>query len=76
MLSVIWFVVYLVFLIAPIVAIIDIAPRDANQFVDSGQTKATWLIALVVTMLLCGLIGSGLGVYYFVAVKPKLVPST
>lgn len=74
--GVIWFVVYLVFLVAPIVAIIDIVPRDASQFAESGETRATWLVALGVTLVLCGFIGSGLGVYYFVAVRPKLVAPT
>jgi hypothetical protein len=72
--NVIVFAIYLIFAIAPLVALIDISTRPAEQFVDSGQTKTTWIVALVVTMIFCGLIGSGLGVYYFVAVKPKLPP--
>lgn len=70
--GVLWFVAWALLFIAPFAAIIDIVPRPAEQFADSGEPKSTWLGALIIGTLFCGFFGSGLGVYYFVKVRPDL----
>ena len=73
MVGLLYFVVYLVLFIAPIVAFIDAFGRSQEDFERIGQNRTNWLVALVVTAVFCGIIGSGLGIYYFVALKPKLL---
>lgn len=65
-------IVWLVLFIAPFVAFIDAFGRSTDAFASVGQNRTTWLAALLLGGIFCGLIGSGLGIYYFVALKPKL----
>ena len=67
-------VVWLLLFLAPIVAFIDAFGRSEADFAVVSQNRTTWLVALLLGAIFCGIIGSGLGVYYFVAIKPKLPP--
>lgn len=69
----IYFIVWIVLFIAPFVAFIDAYGRTRETFQAASQSRTNWLVALGVSAIFCGLIGSGLGIYYFVAMKPKLV---
>lgn len=67
-----YFVVWIILFVAPIAAFVDAFGRTEADFQSVGQNRTTWLVALGVLALFCGLIGSGLGLYYFIALKPKL----
>jgi hypothetical protein len=67
-------IVWLLLFLAPIVAFIDAFGRSEADFSTVNQNRTTWLVALVVGAVFCGIIGSGLGIYSFVALKPKFPP--
>lgn len=64
----------LVFTILPlavgIVALVDIAQRPDEQFVAAGQSRTTWLVVAILSLVVpCVFLGAG---YYLLAVRPKL----
>jgi hypothetical protein len=71
-LPVLYGIIWLVLFIAPFVGFIDAFGRKPDDFASVGQNRTTWLAALLLGGIFCGFIGSGLGIYYFVALKPKL----
>lgn len=63
-----------VFTIVPlavgIFAIVDVAQRTDAQFVAAGQSRTTWLIVAIVSLVVpCVFLGAA---YYLVAIRPKL----
>ena len=53
-------------------ALIDVAQRSEAQFAQAGQSRMTWLIVAVLSLLVpCVFLGAA---YYLFAVRPKLPP--
>ncbi|MEZ5141262.1 MAG: DUF2516 family protein [Acidimicrobiales bacterium] len=63
---------WVAFVVLPVVAVVDVVRHPAEDFDRIGQSRATWLVLLVVTALFCGLIGTGLALYELVVVRPRL----
>jgi hypothetical protein len=66
---------WLVFIVLPVIAVVDVLRHPPEAFDRIGQSRTTWLVVLVLTALFCGLIGTGLALYELVAVRPKLAAS-
>ena len=66
--------------VAPIVwGLIDAVRRPKEAFVAAGRKRALWIGLLLVAVLAPPLIGAGIGVWYLIAVRPKVaaaMPST
>jgi hypothetical protein len=59
--------------VAPIVwGLVDAIRRPGSAFKEAGRTKGVWIGVLVVALIAPPLIGAGLGVWYLVAVRPKV----
>jgi len=53
-----------------ILALVDIAQRSEEQFVEAGQSRTTWLVVAILSLVVpCVFLA---GAYYLIAVRPKL----
>jgi hypothetical protein len=59
--------------LAPIVwALVDAVRRGKAPFVAAGRNRTVWIAILIVALIVPPVIGSGIGVWYLVAVRPKV----
>jgi hypothetical protein len=69
-----------VLFLAPVIwGLVDAIRRPKEAFVAAGRTKGIWIGLLVVALIAPILIGTGIGVWYLIAVRPKVaaaMPST
>lgn len=57
-------------LVIGVVALIDIAQRSDEQMAAAGQSRTTWLIVAVLSLVVpCVFLGAA---YYLLAIRPKL----
>lgn len=70
-------ILVVVVFVAPIVwALVDAVRRPKEAFVAAGRTKAIWIGVLVVALIAPPIIGVGIGIWYLVAVRPKVAAAT
>jgi hypothetical protein len=66
-----------VIFVAPIVwGLVDAIRRPKEAFAASGRTKGLWIGLLVVALIAPPIIGAGIGVWYLIAVRPKVAAAT
>ena len=64
--------VAVVFLTPVIWGLVDAIRGPKEAFVAAGRTKAIWVGLLVVALIAPILLGTGIGVWYLIAVRPKV----
>jgi len=53
-----------------ILALLDIAQRPEQQFLDAGQSRTTWLVVAILSLVVpCVFLAVA---YYLLAIRPKL----
>jgi hypothetical protein len=65
-------VVSVVFLVFPVWALADAVMRQQGDFDRIGQSRATWIVLLLLGVFCFGIVGAVLGIYYLASVRPKL----
>jgi hypothetical protein len=70
----------LVFAIASIALIIwglvDVIRRPKEAFVAAGRTRGIWIGLLLVALIAPPIIGTGIGFWYLISVRPKVAAAT
>jgi uncharacterized protein DUF2516 len=62
-----------VLFLAPVIwGLVDAIRRPKEAFVAAGRTKGIWIGLLVVALIAPIVIGTGIGVWYLIAVRPKV----
>jgi hypothetical protein len=64
--------VAVVFLAPVIWGLVDAIRRPKEAFVAAGRNKAIWVGLLVVAFIAPVIIGTGIGIWYLIAVRPKV----
>ena len=62
----------LLFLAPVIWGLVDAIRRPKEAFVAAGRTKGIWIGLLVVALIAPIIIGTGIGIWYLIAVRPKV----
>ncbi len=73
--ALIWVGLFIAFVI-PLWAIVDAISRPTAGFKAAGSSKALWLILLIVTWILTGLVGLILSVVYLASIRPRVRAAT
>ena len=68
--------VALVFLAPIVLGLVDAIRRPKEAFVAAGRAKGIWIGLLVVAFIAPPLIGAGIGMWYLIAVRPKVAAAT
>jgi Protein of unknown function (DUF2516) len=59
--------------LAPVVwGLVDVFRRPKAAFVAAGRTRGIWIGLLLLALLAPILVGTGIGIWYLVAVRPKV----
>ncbi len=66
--------VWAVFVVPPLWALVDTLLRPKGAFDAIGQSRATWIVLLILGLVFSCL-GVVLGVYYLLSVRPRLKAS-
>jgi hypothetical protein len=69
----------LVFLAPVIWGLVDVIRRPKEAFTAAGRNRTVWIGLLIVALIAPVIIGTGIGVWYLIAVRPKVaaaMPST
>ncbi len=66
----------LVFLAPVVWSLVDVVRRPKDAFVAAGRNRAVWIGLLLVSLIAPPLLGAGMGVWYLVAVRPKVAAAT
>ena len=61
-----------VFLGPVIWGLVDAIRRPKEAFVAAGRSRGVWLGLLVVALIAPMIIGTGIGIWYLIAVRPKV----
>jgi Protein of unknown function (DUF2516) len=59
-------------LVVPVWAIVDAASRPSGAFIAAGSSKTTWIVLIVVSWLVTGLIGIILALVYLFSIRPRV----
>ncbi len=62
----------LVIFAIPLWAVIDAAVRPQTAWQAAGQSKVLWLILVIATWLLTGILGLVLAIVYLTVIRPKV----
>lgn len=65
-------IIWIVLLVIPVWALVDAVMRKQGEFDRIGQSRATWIVLLLLGVFCFGIVGAVLGTYYLVSVRPKL----
>jgi hypothetical protein len=65
-------VIAAIFLVFPIWSLADAAMRSQADFDRIGQSRATWILLLLLGIFCFTIVGAVLGIYYLLSVRPKL----
>ncbi|MCI3948506.1 MAG: hypothetical protein K0R11_440 [Acidimicrobiales bacterium] len=65
-----------VFLAPVIWGLVDVIRRPKAAFVAAGRTRGIWIGLLLLALLAPILVGTGIGIWYLVAVRPKVAAAT
>jgi len=69
-------VVAVAFLVPVVWALVDVVRRPKSAFVAAGRTRGIWIGLLLVALVAPIIIGTGVGIWYLVAVRPKVAAAT
>ena len=59
--------------LGPIIwGLVDAIRRPKEAFVAAGRTKGVWIGLLAVALIAPPIIGLGIGIWYLIAVRPKV----
>jgi hypothetical protein len=61
-----------VFLVPIVWGLVDVVRRPKEAFVAAGRKRGIWIGLLLVSLIAPPLVGAGVGVWYLVAVRPKV----
>jgi len=60
-------------LLGPIIwGLVDVIRRPSSTFRAAGRTRGIWIGLLLVALIAPPLVGTGIGIWYLVAVRPKV----
>ena len=63
--------------LAPVVwGLVDVFRRPKDAFVAAGRSRGVWIGLLLVALIAPILIGTGIGIWYLIAVRPKVAEAT
>ena len=68
--------VAVVFLGPVIWALVDVLRRPKEAFVAAGRARGVWIGLLLVALIAPIIIGTGIGIWYLIAVRPKVAAAT
>jgi hypothetical protein len=64
-------------LLGPVLwALVDVVRRPKAGFVAAGRNRIVWIGLLLAALIAPPLLGFGVGVWYLVAVRPKVAAAT
>ena len=68
-------IIFLVFLVLPIWALVDASSRPAGAFAAAGSSKGMWIALIVVFTLLTGIVGVVLSIVYLATIRRRVKAS-
>ena len=65
-----------VFLGPVIWGLVDVIRRPKEAFVAIGRSRNVWIGLLIVALIAPMIVGTGIGIWYLIAVRPKVAAAT